>query len=278
MSTLFDIIRELGAEAALADIVVLGAGAAIFAIWAAKIILGRNPLADSRPRRNNLHFFSPLIPFAILLIVAPAAVPTGIDDWQTAAIGNTVLCAGGLLAIVASLVLAHRHFARRLKGWGLDFKSVFRDAGAAFVNLLAVSPVFLTAVVLTLFCARLFVSPDFELPHHEGLDLITEYSQLPVRISMIILAVVIAPVSEEMLFRGFIQTMFLSHLRRPWVSVAITSGLFAAVHPDVAHWPALFVLSMCMGYAYEKSGSLLRPIFIHAMFNGTSVLAALYAQ
>jgi membrane protease YdiL (CAAX protease family) len=37
----------------------------------------------------------------------------------------------------------------------------------------------------------------------------------------------------------------------------------------------LFVLGVTMGYAYEKSGSLLRSIFIHAMFNGISIVANL---
>jgi membrane protease YdiL (CAAX protease family) len=51
--------------------------------------------------------------------------------------------------------------------------------------------------------------------------------------------------------------------------------MFAAVHSNVEHWPALFVLGVGMGYAYEKSGSLWRPIFIHALFNGVTILSNL---
>jgi len=47
------------------------------------------------------------------------------------------------------------------------------------------------------------------------------------------------------------------------------------IHADAGHWPALLVLSMSMGYAYEKSGSLFRPIFIHSIFNATSIIATL---
>jgi membrane protease YdiL (CAAX protease family) len=32
---------------------------------------------------------------------------------------------------------------------------------------------------------------------------------------------------------------------------------------------------MGLGYSYEKSGSLLRPIFMHALFNGITIAAAL---
>ena len=38
-----------------------------------------------------------------------------------------------------------------------------------------------------------------------------------------------------------------------------------------------FSLSIGIGYSYEKSGSLFRPIFIHALFNATSIIATLLA-
>jgi membrane protease YdiL (CAAX protease family) len=33
---------------------------------------------------------------------------------------------------------------------------------------------------------------------------------------------------------------------------------------------------MCLGYAYEKSGSLFRPIFIHAFFNAITIVFVMY--
>jgi len=69
--------------------------------------------------------------------------------------------------------------------------------------------------------------------------------------------------------------MVRSYLGRPWPAILLTSVLFATVHGNVTHWPALFVLSLGLGYAYEKSGSLLRPLFMHAMFNGISILGTL---
>jgi membrane protease YdiL (CAAX protease family) len=60
-----------------------------------------------------------------------------------------------------------------------------------------------------------------------------------------------------------------------WAAIALTSALFATIHANPQHWPALFVLSISIGYAYEKSGSLFRSIFIHALFNATSVISVL---
>jgi len=105
--------------------------------------------------------------------------------------------------------------------------------------------------------------------------MMSQYSNLPLRISVIAVAVMVAPVLEEMLFRGLFQTMLRSFLPGPWLCIAASSALFAIVHGNPSHWPALFVLAMCMGYSYEKSGSLLRPIFIHSLFNAATIAAAM---
>jgi membrane protease YdiL (CAAX protease family) len=54
-----------------------------------------------------------------------------------------------------------------------------------------------------------------------------------------------------------------------WIAVIITSAVFALVHPL---WtaPLIFLLALCLGYAYERTGSLWVPITMHAMFNISS--------
>ena len=104
------------------------------------------------------------------------------------------------------------------------------------------------------------------------------YPELPLRIMIFISTAVLVPVLEELMFRGFLQTTIRSFFKAgngAWLAIAITSSLFVLLHADVSHWPALFILGSCMGYSYEKSGSLFRPIFIHAIFNATSIMAAM---
>ena len=126
---------------------------------------------------------------------------------------------------------------------------------------------------------------------------------------IIIGATVIAPLFEELLFRGHIQTLLVRlfyRIGRPvepdappggfpaitagpaespafvlpqleprprawqtWAAILITSALFALVHPA---WtaPIIFVLAVCLGYAYERTGNLWVSITIHAMFNSIS--------
>jgi membrane protease YdiL (CAAX protease family) len=130
-----------------------------------------------------------------------------------------------------------------------------------------------------MFVAGLIWGTDYEMQQHQQLEMITQYTQLPLRIMIVFVAVVIAPLLEEMLFRGFVQTTIRSFFgvrNSAWPAIAASSVFFAIMHADPGHWPALFVLGVCLGYSYEKSGSLFRPIFIHLFFNASSVATTLY--
>ena len=75
--------------------------------------------------------------------------------------------------------------------------------------------------------------------------------------------VLAAPLCEEFLFRGLLQ----GGLRRSlpaWQAIGIAAALFAIVHPPAAMLP-VFVLGLCAGYAYERSGALLAPMLTHAL-------------
>jgi membrane protease YdiL (CAAX protease family) len=144
------------------------------------------------------------------------------------------------------------------------------------------------ALVSTILLGKLIEGPGFEMQKHQELELMALYSQPELRVLIIVTVIFVMPVFEEMLFRGLFQTTirsflaspplakrFGSRLSTPWLAIALSSGIFASVHAYAGHWPALFVLALCLGYAYEKSGSLLRPIFIHSFFNATSIIATL---
>jgi membrane protease YdiL (CAAX protease family) len=130
--------------------------------------------------------------------------------------------------------------------------------------------------------------PDFQLTKHDQLKSIDLHDQLPLQIIIVITTVIIAPIFEELLFRGLFQTMIGSFLagsefgdayirtKQPaWLAIICSSIIFASIHANLSHWPALFTLSVCLGYAYEKSGSILRPILIHIIFNAINIITAL---
>ncbi len=256
------------------------AGVALFAWWLLTTSLGRKALADSKPRRNSMIFLVPFLVFlAWLATTMTLAGLAGlftrrIESWQGTFVGNLAATFGAFLTAALVLAVARVTFVRGIKGFGLRLRTIPRDLVRAFLTLAAVWPLVMAAMSLTILVMKQF-EPGFEVPQHEALKVITESGSTSLQVLMVVLAVVTAPLVEEMIFRGLFQTMIRSYLGRPWVAIALTSVLFSAIHANSEHWPALFVLAMGLGYSYEKSGSLLRPIFMHAMFNGVTIAAAL---
>lgn len=58
-----------------------------------------------------------------------------------------------------------------------------------------------------------------------------------------------------------------------WVAIFIASIIFTMVHP-MWMWPPLFVLSIGLGYVYQRTGNLWSSITMHCIFN--SVSTAIY--
>ena len=94
----------------------------------------------------------------------------------------------------------------------------------------------------------------------------------PWKTALILLtAIVMAPIAEEMLFRGLVQRS-LEHYREPAIAIVLTSVLFALVHFNP--WTAIQVmlLGLVFGYVTWKSGSILPAIIMHSLNNLASLL------
>jgi len=85
----------------------------------------------------------------------------------------------------------------------------------------------------------------------------------------IIAVCVLAPVFEEMLFRGILLRAFLNHHPR-WAAISYSALLFGVAHLNVYQFLLAFSLGLLLGWLYERSRSLLPCIALHAAYN-TSV-------
>lgn len=256
-------------------------GAVVLAVWLLRTSLGREALVGSQPRRNDMQRY---LPFAVLifwvtittlaLVAADYLLANELDE-RNVLWDNLIQGFGSTASIVLMLFLAHRSFARGLKGFGFNLKKLPGDIPFAFLNLLGGWPVVAAVLIVTGLIGKLLFGPGFSIEPHQELQTLQQYSQWPIAVVIFINAAIITAVFEEMLFRGLFQTMIRSQIAGPWLSILLSSVLFALAHINVAHWPALFVLGVCLGYAYEKSGSLFRPIIIHGVFNGLAVMSVI---
>jgi membrane protease YdiL (CAAX protease family) len=87
-------------------------------------------------------------------------------------------------------------------------------------------------------------------------------------------AVVIAPLIEELFFRGFLLT-FLKGYMSTWIALIFSAGIFAFAHLNLGIVLPLWLLGIVLGVAYEHTGSVLLPMGIHACFNFTTAVTLL---
>ncbi len=82
---------------------------------------------------------------------------------------------------------------------------------------------------------------------------------------------VIAPIIEELLFRGYLQTAF-TNLMNPHLAIWLAAFIFALVHMQPMALPALMILGASFGYFYHKTGSLKMNIGLHILNNSLALM------
>jgi len=135
---------------------------------------------------------------------------------------------------------------------------------------LAMPFVFVAFTVMQTIWIRYTHSP---LTEHQLLHAIKESHSAWTDVAATAAAVVIAPMFEELLFRGYVQGTLRRLFNSRIIAVFITSALFAVIHD---HWtiPPIFVLSLFLGFAYERKGNLWTSTTMHAMFNLFNIITS----
>lgn len=159
---------------------------------------------------------------------------------------------------------------------GLGFTIEPRDVGYLFLGL-----------ILQISLAYLFLPlsrslfPDGK-PPQEVAEVLSNLDATPiVTVSLILAAVVLAPVTEELIFRGVLLRA-LAHRGRTFV-IVITAALFSAIHilgldtdrllaSAAVVLPPIFLLGVLLAFITLRTGRLGPAIFLHS---GWNLLAAL---
>lgn len=94
-------------------------------------------------------------------------------------------------------------------------------------------------------------------------------------VAVVIVMVLLAPVAEEIFFRGFFYRALRTRLRL-WSAALITGCVFASVHVQYYTEPVLLLVIAAFGIGqcllYERTGSLFAVIATHAAFNTVASL------
>jgi membrane protease YdiL (CAAX protease family) len=101
------------------------------------------------------------------------------------------------------------------------------------------------------------------------------------RAVFVVVATLIVPAAEEVLFRGGLFRYLRTRMPR-WIAIASTSLVFGALHVQwsdhmggLASLLPLIVLAATFCIAYERTGSIVTPIVAHALFNLNMIILVL---
>jgi membrane protease YdiL (CAAX protease family) len=259
-------------------LVLLAMGICTLAVWVFVRILrpGKFLLSDTPGRPNSLHvlhiftvYFAYMIVGSLARLVVAALQGVKLTGDESAPMTVVLPATGaGLVVLIGGVILAASMTfpggARR--GLGFSTRRWFSDTGRGIVGFLAILPLCIAALKLTGYLIEKGVLP-IEPTAHPALEFISRASTVWVVVVFVVITV-LAPIGEELFFRGLVQSLLRRHLGGPWPAILATSAIFAAVHfnqPQAI--PALFILAVAMGYNYERTGRLLGPIIMHAIFN-----------
>lgn len=92
----------------------------------------------------------------------------------------------------------------------------------------------------------------------------------------VIFVVVLAPIGEEVFFRGFVYSAF----KRQWgagIAIIASSAVFAVFHIEPLLYVPMFLIGAILATLFEHRGSLAPNIALHAL-NNLLALVVLYSQ
>ncbi|MEI6085376.1 MAG: CPBP family intramembrane glutamic endopeptidase [Verrucomicrobiota bacterium] len=144
--------------------------------------------------------------------------------------------------------------------------------GTAFA-LAIFPPVGVLIFATNAFCQLLHITPS----QQPIVEFFLTTQSTPLLVTLVIFAVVVAPVFEEFFFRGFAYPALKQRFGIA-PALLIVSAVFALNHLHAPSLLPLFVLAIGLGLAYELTGSLLVPVVMHAVFNFVTVLQVFYQR
>ncbi len=211
-----------------------------------------------------------LILGAILLLSAVGSVrQTGSVIPKTSDLILTGFVETGIVVLLVGFLIMRGRNVDSLGGFSrLGFSRTF-FTGAILV--LAAYPFVLIADVIT----QRVLNVE---PSRQGIvELFTNSQSLAQRALVITLAVAMAPLVEEFVFRFFLYGVLRRYVGR-FAGLIVNAALFAAVHSHLPSAAPLFVLGACFTLAYEWSGSILVSMTMHALFNALQLVALAFPE
>ncbi len=222
-----------------------------------------------RQRKKSLGNAANAIGFAIIIFVVVSQLGSYVGRWAIGTVyPNTsaqpapewIRAGLALLLSLISFILPYRFLAKQK-----DAQQENLPLKKSKISVWVLLPLFLGSAVVVNAAASLLQGIVVALFKLKGLALLTLPESFSGRVVYFAAVCVVAPILEELFFRGAIQGML-----RPWghfFAILVTAILFTLVHSNLMDLPAVFALGLLLGYVAEISGSVAVCIVLHGANN-----------
>ena len=161
---------------------------------------------------------------------------------------------------------------------GTNFTKLFGLRWEKAHRLIIIAPLGVILVYLFNFGLYILKYPEWleqmfgaDAQLQETVRIYQEIHAATIRSMMAFTIVILAPICEEVAFRGYIYAATKRFTSRFFAAV-FSSLLFSLVHYNVNAMLPLLFLALVLTISYEMTGSLWAPISIHALFNALTLI------
>ena len=191
------------------------------------------------------------------------------DNGQPRPVRATILV--GLITIMYAFIARHYITEHMSKKWSAQHGAddTFRVQP---VTLSAKTFSFIALATLLGWCiGQILAHTYYAIFGSTGFDVVSESFNSDNVILILILAVLIAPISEEMLMRGVIYPM-LRFRFSAYTACIVTACIFGLLHGNIVQFIVTIPLSILVAWVYELSRDVTYCALIHMIFNFTAML------
>ena len=111
----------------------------------------------------------------------------------------------------------------------------------------------------------------FETPDQQMVDIFRQTDSPEKLLLLVGLAVVVAPLTEEVIFRAGLFRYMRTRVPR-WIALLVPAAVFALLHGNAVAFLPLFALGVLFSLAYERTGRISVTIIAHGLFNLHTIL------
>ena len=179
----------------------------------------------------------------------------------------------GLVLLSSIAMLSIASIVPLILFWRTNLVEFFGLRWLRWKSIFWIMPAFVFAMmivgaILVAFGWQTWVQDSLGAKPQEAVTLVRETSDVGLLVAMAVTAVIFAPITEELIFRGYLYPVVKRFTDR-WFASIFSGVLFGVIHFNVMALPMLALMGFILAVIYERSGSLWVPIGCHAAFNAT---------